>query len=372
MHTMLLETPPTLHTLLTHSANAVDTKRIDATATPATSLAQHVLDATQAAAVSTPYDERRMAAAEQAWMGAPCGAGRNWQRLLAAQHLPTSMANIAAVATHLGVGYVQVLLSKPDLDVFYTNDTVAATLFGDNSFLVHIDGRVAVPNDWAEPVLHLEDADVEDIGQDIAHGRALVLAGFGLNLDGATGLDEEAENAYDRDLTPALDLVRVWHDHDDPPFEPGKEWSNLWETPIMDQLEELFLALGGPDSTVEFSVESTSHGNTPGIQEESFIYSDFPGDLFVQVAEATIDFSNLTGGSWEYNDGPDGRLSGYSFSGSAAYLRWGPETWSQANAHKRLGARAHLLEMARTDPRLAALRNALEETFHTTHKDATP
>jgi len=95
----------------------------------------------------------------------------------------------------------------------------------------------------------------------------------------------------------------------------------------------------------------------------------WPG--FARVAAATIDFSTLTGGTWAYNDGAEDRKSGHSFDASVAWITYGPEEWAACSAHKRLGLRGHLLEMARTDPRLKDLRDGLVAALHTPHKDTT-
>lgn len=377
MHPSLCETPPTLFHLLTEENTLVAHALGTSAETPsdASCHGQAVVAVLHGFARDEGYIGRRAQEGYDAWDKAPSFTGRAWGHLLAAQSLVSNPAGVAAIARHLDVPFVQFFVTHPDPDVFGPHATVVFTLFGDGTFLTHRDGRIAVPDDWDDAVLGLEEASIDDLADDVANGAAVVLAHHGLepfwedqDLDGETTTD--GEEPWYRRLSLAEEMLRVWHNHDDPPFDGrGDEYNNLESTPIRAQLLELFLALGNADSEVAFGLMSASNDGDAGINTDNLETDHFPEDLFLAVANATIAFGQLTGGQWECNGGASDRRSGYTFDAAVAHLSYGPQDWNAASAHARLRARDHLLEMARTDSRLEELRTDILNTLIPTHKD---
>lgn len=376
MHPSLCETPPSLFHLLTQDNTLVAHALATLADSPndAPCHGQAVVAILHAFAKTNGYIGRRVQEGYDAWDKAPSLTGRAWGHLLAAQNLVGNPAGVAAIARHLDIPFVQFFVTNPDPDVFGPHATVVFTLFGDNTFLTHRDGRIAVPDDWNDAVLGLEEASIDDLADDVANGAAVVLDHHGLDpVWACTTTDAEgATNGAEPwcHLSLAEEMLRIWHDHDDPPFDgQGEEWNNLESTPICDQLLDLFLAMGNAHSEIRFSLLSASNDGDAGINTDNLETEHFPEDLFLAVANATIAFGQLTGGQWEYNDGPTDRQSGYNFDAAVAHLSYGPEDWNAASAHARLRARDHLLEMARTDSRLEDLRTDILNTLIPSHKD---
>lgn len=376
MHPSLLETAPTLHQLLTHANNlaqfGVD-NLIAFTHHPACH-AQTVAAVLDGFAQDESYLGRRLREAQEAWdKAAPSFDGRAWGRLLAAKGLPESPSGVATVARRFDLPFVQIFVPQPNENTFGPYATVVFTLFDDGSFLAHNDGRLAVPDDWQEAALHLDEATMDDLVDDVASGMAVVLTHHGMEPfweeaeeDGAPSDDAQR---YQED-TLVAEMQRIWHDHDDPPFdERSEEWSNIDETPVRTQLLDLFLALGNPTSALEFTLMSASNDGDAGVNTDTLESDGFPEDLFLAIAKATINFTQLSGGQWEYNDGPRDRQSGYNFDTAIEHLTYTPDDWNAASAHARLRARDHLLEMARTDSRLEELRTDILNTLFPSDKD---
>lgn len=360
---VLQQHPPSLHSILMAAQGFTPKAVQDRYAARDTStgiVAEHVLAALEGAH-TTAHAQRhaqQVASLQDSITLTQTYEGVQWAILMASAVSPTGFGHLIKAAYALDVPFLAVVCADANASNAYFDASATSGLiaFADASFLLFQDGWLL--STLAEGAVYTSQHPTVSLLADIKEGTVALVAEHR-----PADLHHPDHTALDHERGFWTDAVAMFYDAEDPLFDPDDEhsWSSLHEDDVQAQALRVFVALGDPDATIDFTINAADEKNgTPGGVCQGFLSGHgIDVSLFADTMDALANLEDAQGGGWEYNDGNRDRKSGYSYHTTILSMVLCPHDRDALSAHEQLRMRTQLSQEAVSDPRLAGVKDRL-------------